>query len=82
LGVRPEPDRASLLGHEYEHVCGDLAGILLEACNLSNLKDRKLLSTRGFRDRVARPILSAFFGFYGVKETESAAAQTMDSAKH
>ncbi|MGH9318246.1 MAG: N-acetylmuramoyl-L-alanine amidase family protein [Thermoanaerobaculia bacterium] len=41
------------------------ARVLVEVCNLNNPDDRKLLVTRGYRDRVARALVSALVSFYG-----------------
>ena len=41
------------------------ARVLLEVCNLNNPEDRKLLLTAGYRDRVARALVSALVAFYG-----------------
>jgi N-acetylmuramoyl-L-alanine amidase len=41
------------------------ARVLVEVCNLNNADDRKLLVTRGYRDRVARALVSALVAFYG-----------------
>jgi len=37
----------------------------VEVCNLNNPEDRKLLVTRGYRDRVAQALVSALVAFYG-----------------
>jgi N-acetylmuramoyl-L-alanine amidase len=41
------------------------ARVLIEVCNLNNPEDRKLLVTRGYRDRVAQALVSALVSFYG-----------------
>jgi N-acetylmuramoyl-L-alanine amidase len=41
------------------------ARVLVEVCNLNNAEDRKLLVTRGYRDKVARALVSALVAFYG-----------------
>ncbi len=41
------------------------ARVLIEVCNLNNAEDRKLLVTRGYRDRVAQALVSALVTFYG-----------------
>jgi N-acetylmuramoyl-L-alanine amidase len=41
------------------------ARVLIEVCNLNNPEDRKLLVTRGYRDRVAQALVSALVAFYG-----------------
>ena len=41
------------------------ARVLVEVCNLNNPEDRKLLVTRGFRDKVARSLVWALVEFYG-----------------
>jgi N-acetylmuramoyl-L-alanine amidase len=51
------------------------ARVLVEVCNLNNPEDRKLLSTGGFRDRVARALVSALVDFYGGKGSETVTAQ-------
>lgn len=62
------------------------ARVLVEVCNLNNPEDRKLLVTRGYRDRVARALVSALVAFYGGagEKTQLAlkrAASAIDSSR-
>ncbi len=41
------------------------ARVLIEVCNLNNPDDRKLLRTRGYREKVAGAIADALVAFYG-----------------
>lgn len=41
------------------------AKLLLEVCNLNNTKDRNLLRTRAFRQKVAEAIVDAILAYYG-----------------
>ncbi len=50
------------------------ARVLVEVGNLNNPEDRKLLSTRTFRDRVARALVCALIDFYGGKGAETVTA--------
>ena len=52
------------------------ARVLVEVGNLNNPEDRKLLSTRAFRDRVARALVSAMIDFYGGRSEETVTAST------
>ncbi len=52
------------------------ARVLVEIGNLNNSEDRKLLSTRAFRDRVARALVSAVIDFYGGRSEETVTAST------
>ena len=51
------------------------ARVLVEVCNLNNAEDRKLLVTRGYRDRVARALVSALVEFYGGKGEKTLVAE-------
>ncbi len=42
------------------------AKILLEVCNLSNERDRRLMKTRAYRQRVAEAIVDGILSYYGV----------------
>ncbi len=41
------------------------AKFLLEVCNLANLEDRALLTTRAFRQRVAESVVDGLLGYFG-----------------
>jgi N-acetylmuramoyl-L-alanine amidase len=41
------------------------ARVLVEVCNLNNPDDRRLLRTRGYRERVAEALVQALVSFYG-----------------
>lgn len=43
------------------------ARVLVEVCNLNNPEDRRLLQTRGYREKVAEALVAAIVGFYGGK---------------
>ncbi len=43
------------------------ARVLVEVCNLNNPEDRRLLQTRGYREKVAQALVAALVGFYGGK---------------
>ena len=42
------------------------AKVLLEVCNLSNDRDRRLIQTRAYRQRVAEAIVNGILSYYGV----------------
>lgn len=42
------------------------AKVLLEVCNLSNDRDRRLIKTRAYRQRVAEAIVDGILSYYGV----------------
>jgi N-acetylmuramoyl-L-alanine amidase len=44
------------------------AKVLLEICNLANQKDRSLLQTREFRQRIAEAMVEAILRYYGEGE--------------
>jgi len=48
--------------------------VLVEVCNLNNPEDRKLLVTRGYREKVARSLVSALVEFYGGKGSQTLTA--------
>jgi len=50
------------------------ARVLVEVGNLNNSEDRKLLSARSFRDRVARALVSALIDFYGGRKEDTVTA--------
>jgi len=50
------------------------AKILLEVCNMGNEKDRSLLKTRAWRQRVAEAIVNGVLSYYGVPQSSSAVA--------
>jgi N-acetylmuramoyl-L-alanine amidase len=41
------------------------AKMLLEVCNLNNEQDRKLLQTRGYRQKVSEAVVQALLAYYG-----------------
>lgn len=41
------------------------AKLLLEICNLNNAEDRRLLTTRGFRQSLAQSLVDGLLGYYG-----------------
>jgi N-acetylmuramoyl-L-alanine amidase len=41
------------------------AKLLLEVCNLNNSEDRRLLTTRAFRQRTAEAIVEGILAYYG-----------------
>ncbi|HVR29626.1 MAG TPA: N-acetylmuramoyl-L-alanine amidase [Thermoanaerobaculia bacterium] len=43
------------------------AKILIEACNLANGSDRRLIQTRAFREEVARAVVEGLLAYYGVE---------------
>src|SRR5207245_7148274 len=55
------------------------ARVLIEVCNLNNSDDRKLLVSRGYRERVAQAIVSALVEFYGGEGDRTVTAQKRGS---
>lgn len=55
------------------------ARVLIEVCNLNNPDDRKLLVSRGYRERVAQAIVSALVEFYGGEGDRTVTAQKRGS---
>jgi N-acetylmuramoyl-L-alanine amidase len=55
------------------------ARVLIEVCNLNNPDDRKLLVSRGYRERVAQAIVSALVEFYGGEGERTVTAQKRGS---
>jgi N-acetylmuramoyl-L-alanine amidase len=41
------------------------AKLLLEICNMNNAEDRRLLTTRGFRQSLAQSLVDGLLGYYG-----------------
>ena len=41
------------------------AKLLLEVCNLANVEDRALLTTRAFRQRVAASVVDGLLSYFG-----------------
>jgi len=66
-----KPIRGSVLRNRREWLPAVLRAnripsrILLEVCNLNNLEDRRLLTTVGFRESVARAYVDALLDYYG-----------------
>ncbi len=56
------------------------ARVLVEVCNLNSPEDRKLLTARAYRDRVARALVSALVRFYGGKGSETLTASLKQSS--
>ena len=52
------------------------AKALLEVCNLANAEDRRLLQTRGFRQRVAEAVVEGILAYYGADGRGGAQAVT------
>jgi N-acetylmuramoyl-L-alanine amidase len=56
------------------------AKILLEVCNLANEQDRKLVQTRGYRQRVAEAVVQGLLAYYG-QEADIPGLQVAKTAK-
>jgi len=75
VAIHPyKPVREKIVRNRSEYVPAVLrynevpAKILLEVCNLANSKDRALLQTRDFRQRIAESIVEAILRYYGEGE--------------
>lgn len=54
--------------------------VLLEICNLNNPDDRKLLSSSGYREKVARALVTALVEFYGGPGDETVTASRREAS--
>ncbi len=75
VAIHPyKPVREKIVRNRSEYVPAVLrynevpAKILLEVCNLANSKDRALLQTREYRQRVAEALVEAILRYYGEGE--------------
>lgn len=51
------------------------AKLLLEICNMNNAEDRRLLTTRGFRQSLAQALVDGLLGYYGQAPISPAAGK-------
>ena len=55
--------------------------VLLEICNLGNEKDRKLVKTKSYRQKVAEAIYEGLVNYYNDRDDEQRPAPAMASGR-
>lgn len=87
VAIHPyKPVREKIVRNRSEYVPAVLrynavpAKILLEICNLANSRDRALLQTREFRQRIAEAVVEAILRYYGEGEVFEADDEALVAA--
>jgi N-acetylmuramoyl-L-alanine amidase len=82
-----KPIREKIIRRRQEYVPAVLrfnavpAKVLVELCNLSNEKDRRLLQTRVQRQKMAEAIVEGLLGYYGVEPRPAETLHVAEAAR-
>ncbi len=84
---KDKPIREKIIRRRQQYVPAVLrynavpAKVLLELCNLSNEKDRRLLQTRVQRQKMAQAVVEGLLGYYGEPRRELETLQVAEAAR-
>ncbi len=84
---KDKPIREKIIRRRQQYVPAVLrynavpAKVLLELCNLSNEKDRRLLQTRAQRQKMAQAVVEGLLAYYGVPQRELETLRVAEAAR-
>ena len=84
---KDKPIREKIIRRRQQYVPAVLrynavpAKVLLELCNLSNDRDRRLLQTRAQRQKMAQAVVEGLLAYYGVQQRELQTSRVAEAAR-